>query len=67
MREITLNEGHVMRFQSAAMHALHEAAEAYLVQLFNDAQLCALHAKRVTVMPRDMLLAKRLRGESRLK
>ena len=53
-----------MRFQSAAMHALHEAAEAYLVQVFNDAQLCALHAKRVTIMARDMQLARRLRGEA---
>ena len=39
------------------------AAEAYLVGLFEDSQLCAIHAKRVTVMPKDMLLARRIRGE----
>ena len=40
-----------------------QAAEAFLVHLFNDAQLCAIHAKRVTLMPRDIQLAKRLRGD----
>ena len=39
-----------------------EAAEAYLVGLFEDTQLCAIHAKRVTIMPKDMQLARRLRG-----
>merc|ERR1719341_1142386 len=52
-----------MRFQSAAIMALQEAAEAYLVTLFEDTLLCAIHAKRVTVMPKDMQLAKRIRGE----
>ncbi|EDR09320.1 uncharacterized protein LACBIDRAFT_318769 [Laccaria bicolor S238N-H82] len=49
------------RFQSAAIEALQESSEAYLVQLFED-MLCAVHAKRVTVMPRDLKLARRLRG-----
>jgi len=53
-----------MRFQSAAIAALQEAAEAYLVTLFEDTLLCAIHAKRVTVMPRDMALARRIRGEN---
>ena len=52
-----------VRFQSTAILALQEAAEAYLVRLFEDAQLCAIHAHRITIMPRDMQLAKRIRGE----
>jgi len=52
-----------IRFQSAAIMALQEAAEAYLVTLFEDTLLCAIHAKRVTVMPKDMQLARRIRGE----
>ena len=53
-----------MRFQSAALMALQEAAEAYLVTLFEDSLLCTIHAKRVTLMPRDMALARRIRGDS---
>ena len=49
-----------LRFQSTAILALQEAAEAYLVGL-----LCAIHAKRVTIMPKDMQLARRIRGERR--
>jgi len=52
-----------LRFQSLAVLALHEASEAYMVGMFEDTNLCALHAKRVTIMPRDILLARRLRGE----
>ncbi|KAM3863099.1 histone H3.3A-like [Diretmus argenteus] len=51
------------RFQSAAIGALQEASEAYLVGLFEDTNMCAIHAKRVTIMPKDMQLAKRIRGE----
>jgi len=51
------------RFQSAAIMALQEAAEAFLVTLFEDTVLCAIHAKRVTIMPRDMQLARRIRGD----
>jgi len=43
--------------------ALQEAAEAYLVTLFEDTNLATLHAKCVTIMPKDMYLARRLRGE----
>ncbi|XP_026460947.1 histone H3.3a-like [Papaver somniferum] len=46
-----------------AVLALQEAAEAYLVGLFEDTNLCAIHAKRVTIMPKDIQLAKRIRGE----
>ena len=50
------------RFQSTAVLALQEASEAYMVGLFEDTNLCAIHAKRVTIMPKDMLLARRIRG-----
>lgn len=50
-------------FQSTAILALQEAAEAYLVALFEDTNLCAIHAKRVTIMPKDLWLARRIRGE----
>ncbi len=52
-----------LRFQSLAVLALHEASEAYMVRMFEDTNLAALHAKCVTIMPRDILLARRLRGE----
>ena len=52
-----------LRFQSAAIGALQAASEAYLTALFEDANLCAIHAKRVTIMPKDIQLARRIRGE----
>ena len=52
-----------LRFQGCAMLTLQEAAEAYTVGLFEDTNLCAIHAKRVTIMPKDMQLAQRIRGE----
>ncbi|KAN0063749.1 centromeric DNA-binding histone H3-like protein cse4 [Thecaphora frezii] len=51
-----------LRWQSSAILALQEATEAYLVSLFEDANLCAIHGKRVTIMQRDIQLARRLRG-----
>ena len=51
------------RFQGSAILAVQEASEAYLVSLFEDANLCAIHAKRVTIMPKDIQLARRIRGE----
>lgn len=45
-----------------ALLALQEASEAFLVRLFSDANLCAIHAKRVTLFPRDLQLARRIRG-----
>jgi histone H3 len=51
------------RFQASAITALQSATEAYLVGVFEDSNLCAIHAKRVTIMPSDILLARRLRGE----
>ena len=55
------------RFQTTALMALEEAAEAYLVGLFEDTNICAIHAKRVTIMAKDMQLARRIRGEMILK
>ncbi|KAE8221347.1 hypothetical protein CF319_g5276 [Tilletia indica] len=52
-----------MRFQSAALGALQEASEAYLVSILSDTNLAAIHAGRVTIQPKDMHLARRLRGE----
>ena len=51
------------RFQATALLALQEAAEAHLVGLFEDTNLCAIHAKRVTITPKDMQLARRIRGK----
>ena len=63
VREIAQDFKQDLRFQSTAILALQEAAEAYLVSLFEDTNLCAIHARRVTIMPRDLQLARRIRGE----
>ena len=64
VREITQNlPNKDLRFQSLAVLALHEASEADMVGGFEDTNLAALHAKRVTIMPKDILLARCLRGE----
>ena len=63
VREIAQQFKSDLRFQSQAVLALQEASEAYLVGLFEDTNLCAIHAKRVTIMPKDMQLARRIRGE----
>ena len=63
VREIAQDFKTDLRFQSSAVLALQEASEAYLVGLFEDTNLCAIHAKRVTIMPKDVQLARRIRGE----
>ena len=63
VREIAQDFKTDLRFQGSAILALQEASEAYLVGLFEDTNLCAIHAKRVTIMPRDIQLARRIRGE----
>lgn len=63
VREIAQTFHEDLRFQSSSVMALQEACESYLVKLFEDTNLCAIHAKRVTIMPRDMQLARRVRGE----
>merc|ERR1712166_530128 len=64
VREIAREVGDAtLRFQSQALVALQEATEAYIVGLFEDTNLCAIHAKRMTVQRKDMLLARRIRGD----
>jgi histone H3 len=63
VREIAQEMKSDLRFQSTAVLALQEASEAYLIGLFEDTNSCAIHAKRVTIMPKDMMLARRIRGE----
>ena len=65
VREIAQDFKTGYRFQSTAILAIQEAAEAYLVGLFEDSYLCSIHAKRVTLMPKDIQLARRIRGERR--
>ena len=63
VREIA--EGHKagLRFASSALAAIQEATEAFVISLLSDANLTALHANRVTALPRDLQLVRRLRGE----
>jgi len=63
VREIAQDFKSDLRFQGSAILALQEASEAYLVSLFEDTNLVAIHAKRVTIMPKDIQLARRMRGE----
>ena len=63
VREISHDFKSDLRYQSTALLALQEAAEAYTVTLFEDTNLCAIHAKRVTIMPKDIQLVRRIRGE----
>ncbi|KAF5326294.1 hypothetical protein D9611_000671 [Ephemerocybe angulata] len=63
VREIAQDFKTGFRFQSSAVMALQEAAEAYIVSLFEDTNLDAIHAKRVTIQPKDLALARRLHGE----
>ena len=58
------DKGIQARVTGASALALQEASEAYLVGLFEDTNVCAIHAKRVTIMPKDIQLARRIRGES---
>ena len=63
VREVAQDFKANLRFQSHAIMALQEASEAYLTALFEDANLCAIHARRVTIMPKDIQLARKIRGE----
>ena len=66
VREVAHEFKQEVRFQASAVLALQEAAEAYLVSLFEDTNLCAIHAKRVTIMTKDLQLAKRIRGDRQI-
>ena len=61
--KIAINFKSDLQMQSTVLLALQEALEAYLVCLFSDTNECAMHGKRVTIMPKDMRLAQRIRGE----
>lgn len=63
VREIVKELNTDLRIQATALGALQEASEAYLTGLFEDTNLCAIHARRVTIMSKDMQLARRIRGE----
>ncbi|KAL7747068.1 hypothetical protein RI367_007564 [Sorochytrium milnesiophthora] len=62
VRELLAQRATDFRMQRVALEALQEAAEAFLISLFSDAYLCSLHAKRVTLQHKDILLARKLRG-----
>lgn len=62
VKEITTIFHHALRWRVDAIEALQVASEDFLIHLFEDANLCAIHARRVTVMPRDIHLARRIRG-----
>eukprot|EP01105_Mastigella_eilhardi_P020737 TRINITY_DN496_c0_g1_i1.p1 TRINITY_DN496_c0_g1~~TRINITY_DN496_c0_g1_i1.p1 ORF type:complete len:226 (-),score=68.77 TRINITY_DN496_c0_g1_i1:105-713(-) len=62
VREIAQDYATDIRFHVSAMSALQEAAEAYIVGLFEDSYLCTIHGKRVTLMTKDLQLALRIRG-----
>ncbi|CAL4150863.1 unnamed protein product [Meganyctiphanes norvegica] len=62
VREIAQDYNSDLRFKVNALSALQECCESYLTGLFEDTNLCAIHAKRVTIMPKDLQLARRIRG-----
>ena len=63
VREVAQDFKKDLQFQGSAVLALQESSEAYLVRLFEDTNLCAIHTKRVTIMPKDIQLSRRIRGE----
>jgi histone H3 len=63
VREIAKKYRPHLKFQGSCLMALQVGSEAYLIELFEDTNLCAIHAKRVTIMPNDIKLARRIRGE----
>lgn len=63
VREIALSFNPFIRFQSVAVQALHEAAEAFLLGIYQDAYLCTLHRRRVTLEPKDITLVRRIRRD----
>ena len=64
MREVTEEQWGDLRFQAMALFALQEVVEASLVNVFEDVKLCAVHAKRVTLMLKDIQLACRIQGDT---
>ncbi len=66
MREVAQDYKADLRFQTTALLALQEATEAFAIRVLSDANLCAIHAKRVTIFPKDIQLAMRLNGMDRM-
>jgi histone H3 len=62
VKEITLEYHHSLQWQNTALEALQYASEDYIIGLMEDANLSALHAKRITIMPKDLHLAQKIRG-----
>ena len=63
IHEVAQEHRNDLRFQSTAALVLQEASEAYLVGMFEDTNLCTMHAKRVTIMPKDMMLVRHIHSE----
>ncbi len=63
VRELATSHKQGLRFQSSAVQAIQEATESWAISLLSDSNLCAIHARRVTLMNKDLHLARRLRGE----
>ena len=63
MREILQRKHAWHHIQASIVLALHEVAESYFICLFEDTNLCAIHAKHVTILPKDIQLARRIWGE----
>lgn len=66
VKEITFSFHHSLQWQGIALEAMQHAAEDYIVGLMGDANLSAIHAKRITIMPKDLQLARRIRGISKI-
>lgn len=62
VKEITQDFHHALRWRADAIEALQHASEDYIIHLLSDANLCAIHANRVTIMAKDLFLARRIRG-----
>ena len=63
IRDLMSTHDPEMRIQAVALEAVHEAVEAYMVNMLEDANLCCIHAKRQTLMKKDISLAMRIRGD----
>ena len=63
VKEIAGQHDRDLRFSAQGLLALQESAESFMTGLFEDSYMCTIHAKRVTLMPKDVQLARRIRGE----
>ena len=64
VHEIIQKEYMWYRIQVGATLALYEAAESYIIHIFEDTNLCVIHARHIMIMPKDMKLARKIRGET---